>query len=396
MCSARRSRSVTQSMHVALGAAALLTSIALPASAQSAVELRAAVERDVAAYESAARDAGPSHSARRARPLLQGDTVRAGRVSLFAHPEFTAVARAAVELTLQNLDRMPGGAGRNAAPVFSLSRDSIRVPTRRGNAAANRRWRHRTMLVLHSDSGAERVLSFQRMPEAEPLAEAMTAGVARSTIASLDAAARNFTLAESVAPAGDRALFALAWTELVTATSRAARDCLEDRRARCYDALGVTATANPLALWYDERDYYSLAVDELRRSRQVAPDSMLVRCERTAEAAACAAFARGVEPADVPPPLGGASRGAAMRLALLLGGEGAFERLRQSSDRSMPERVEFVSQVPAESLGGRWLAAARAQRPKPVTVPARAALTAVGWGAVLALLSMRSSRWRAR
>jgi hypothetical protein len=93
-------------------------------------------------------------------------------------------------------------------------------------------------------------------------------------------------------------------------------------------------------------------------------------------------------------PLSAEARHSLARLVLDVGGRAAYTRLLRYPGRPLSERLAFAAGLPRDSLMARWRSSILAARPKPVTITAPGAWTALGWAVVFGLLALRSSRWR--
>jgi hypothetical protein len=88
------------------------------------------------------------------------------------------------------------------------------------------------------------------------------------------------------------------------------------------------------------------------------------------------------------------ARTSLIRHALVTGGADAYSRYNAIPDGSMVARVERASRLPIDSLVSSWRHAVIDARPAPAHTGLPSAFNALCWGALLCLLSMRSSRWR--
>jgi hypothetical protein len=88
------------------------------------------------------------------------------------------------------------------------------------------------------------------------------------------------------------------------------------------------------------------------------------------------------------------ARRSLLRAALTIGGDGAYARLAADTTDSVLQLLESTSGLSSDSLITAWRAQVIAARPAPVSTPPRTVFMAVVWGAVLCVISLRSSRWR--
>lgn len=82
------------------------------------------------------------------------------------------------------------------------------------------------------------------------------------------------------------------------------------------------------------------------------------------------------------------------RVALELGGEGAYARLLRPADVSLEQRLAAAAGLSADSLLEVWRQAILHAKPEPTLVSHPIVLSGLAWVLVLLLLSSRSSRWR--
>jgi hypothetical protein len=182
------------------------------------------------------------------------------------------------------------------------------------------------------------------------------------------------------------------FVDLATSPSVVARACLVGSVDACGTALVLTTPNDPATAWYDaggRRAVVALV------PRDVAPNLLdLDQCVSKGSDAACLREMRSSKSPDIPPPVGWDSRELLVRLALHLGGPGAFDRLITSAPRPIGERLALAARVPIDSLLGRWRAAVLSSRPASVDLTPETAWIALLWGVLFAVFLLRSSRWR--
>ena len=184
------------------------------------------------------------------------------------------------------------------------------------------------------------------------------------------------------------------YVALVTAPSPMVRRCYGDDLAGCRGSLGLVPTTQALEDWYDILRRRSL-VQELDNLDQVRSAPRLrTACVTDLADSACLALLRRVPPEAVPPPLPSAARFSFLRIALELGGRGAYARLLAGPRLPIEARLAAASGVSSDSLLRTWHAAVFAAQPRPIAVGPRAAWVALGWGVAFGLLALRSTRWR--
>jgi hypothetical protein len=181
---------------------------------------------------------------------------------------------------------------------------------------------------------------------------------------------------------------------MVLAPWRSVRSCYLGDLTRCRVALGLARDSDPANRWFDaaeRRDVVSglINYDHVRRQR-LATD----RCLTLKSDEACIAILRSLPPTiPLPLPLPHATRLTLVRQAIDLGGRGAYSRLARGVG-SIEERLASAAGVGADALIAGWRRDILAAPPQTVTFTAAAGWSAVGWVTLLALLGLRSTRWR--
>ena len=179
------------------------------------------------------------------------------------------------------------------------------------------------------------------------------------------------------------------YVELVTAPSVAVRRCYAGTADACAAALGLRE-GDPAVLAYDAAERRALVANaaEIRLGRLRAS---VDACTLAGSDSACldVLHAHGVEP-----PLSTDARQSLLRLTLVSGGRGALGRLAHGASRSLSQRFALAAGMPVDSLILAWRRAIIEAKPKPVTIAAARAWTALGWIVLMGLMAFRSSRWR--
>jgi hypothetical protein len=185
-----------------------------------------------------------------------------------------------------------------------------------------------------------------------------------------------------------------AYEEMVLAPWRSVRSCYFGDLTWCRVALGLARDSGSVNRWFDaaeRRDVVSELInyDHVRRQR-VAMD----RCLTLKSDDACIGILRSLPPTiPLPLPLPYATRLTLVRRAIDLGGRDAYSRLARG-DGSIEERLASAAGIGADSLIAGWRRDIIAAPLKTVTFTAAAGWSAVGWVTLLALLGLRSTRWR--
>ena len=197
-----------------------------------------------------------------------------------------------------------------------------------------------------------------------------------------------------------RATSADEWTEisvlLASAQSEATRRCVAGRSDACASALELDSLPDRLAAWYAPDDYPSLVEHWIGWTNvpQDVADSAK-RCARTRATALCTALVRRVSLGSILP---ASARRSLVSLAMETGGPHALERLVASQGtmrtvrtaRTMRAQLAAAAGVSADSLLALWQARVMAATPRhDFGVPA---LATIGWGVLLAAVSLRRPR----
>jgi hypothetical protein len=177
------------------------------------------------------------------------------------------------------------------------------------------------------------------------------------------------------------------YVELVTAPSIAVRRCYAGTADACAAALGL-GEGDPAVLAYDAAERRALvahSTDLLGRLR-----SAVDACTLGSDSACLDVLhARGFEP-----PLSTDARQLLVRLTLVSGGRGALGQLAHGASRSLSRRFALAAGMPVDSLILAWRRTIIEAKPKPVTIAAARAWTALGWIVLMGWMAFRSSRWR--
>jgi len=184
------------------------------------------------------------------------------------------------------------------------------------------------------------------------------------------------------------------WTYRLVATtpSQAVRRCLSGALESCAAALGLEVEGDAALLsWYseEERRYLVMrsdigSVGDVRR-RKCAEERRIDICDEL-----LAADHRRWTP------LPGTVRASLLRLALESGGQGAWGRLLEASERAPEEALAHVSGLDSRALLFEWRVRLVDGRPEAYAALGGRSLLALFWILFFATLAMRSTRWRSR
>jgi hypothetical protein len=185
----------------------------------------------------------------------------------------------------------------------------------------------------------------------------------------------------------------VAYVELVTAPSRAARGCYRGSLDDCRIALGLSDTADVILAAYDAADRRALVNERRSALLDAASAGPFQDCITGADSI-CVELLRSLSATQVGAPLSPAARATLLGTALDLGGADAFARFQGGVGRPMEERISLAAGVAPNDLILRWRGRVLAARPLRVTTPAPLAFAALGWTLIFGLAATRSSRWR--
>ncbi len=185
------------------------------------------------------------------------------------------------------------------------------------------------------------------------------------------------------------------YLQLVTAPSTPARDCFLGALAACRIALGLQSGGDVLDLWYpgaaERRALVTRAFPDY--FNHGANAGAFQACAAGVDSV-CDALLRHVPAGTLPSPIGAQARTTVVRLALRLGGRGAYRRLLADSGVPMFERLGSAANANMDDVLARWRREILAARPPSVALPWWAVGLALAWAAVFGTGALRSSRWR--
>ena len=335
---------------------------------------RARLDSLTRVWRDAVAAAGRADSLARQRARTERDTVRVGALTIAVSGSAPALREAAAIAWLA-LDSLYGDAAQQLARRPLLG--DIVHPERVGDATSS-------VVDLALPAGADAPL----------LAKLLLAQVLGTAAFRPDPDLRAWIGGQLRPPLTDAADRTAVYVELVTDRSEAVRRCYLGDVVACRDAMGLVSSADGFLRWYDARERQGVI-----RGLQYyfdRPETRALRedCLARARDDACVALLRSLPDDRVPRPLGSVARMTLVRVALELGGRGAYARLRASAGRPLAERLAAAAGTDIDSLAGTWRARILAFRPRSVALPAGGMAVAIGWGAFFALCGLRSSRWR--
>jgi len=168
------------------------------------------------------------------------------------------------------------------------------------------------------------------------------------------------------------------------------RRCFNGDIGACMSALELTPTSDPALEWYDAAGRY-----EYVHANWVARSADREGARRCADGddASCLSVMRILFRDHPPHPDPVAARMTLVRLAIQLGGVGAYDRLLATPGQPS-ERLAATARVPIESIVRVWLQRTREARVASDSLSVQIAVGSIAWILACGALALRSSRWR--
>ena len=186
-----------------------------------------------------------------------------------------------------------------------------------------------------------------------------------------------------------------AFIELATSSVDASRGCLAGDLDACRQAVGFSDLADPIAEGFTAADRRAILSDNRRDYRLPATAADYDRCVRDRVDAACLSVLRAIDTDRLNSRLAFTRlRRSFAQLTLERGGEGAYARLRASTELPLEGRFERAGGMSADSLLAAWRSTVLAAQPDSPAPGFGAASTAIFWIVLSGALALRSSRWR--
>jgi hypothetical protein len=185
------------------------------------------------------------------------------------------------------------------------------------------------------------------------------------------------------------------WSEarisLILSQTPASTDCVHGRIDRCVQILGLVEVADPAFALFNAAS--RVGVIErwsplLRRANAKQYD----RCTVAKVEAACDSLSRSIPPDVVPLPVPPVVRQSFVRFALMIGGDGAFDRFIDA--KNPRARIEAAAKLPVDTVVARWRDTILDSRSSSTAIDMETGMSALAWAALCGALALRSSRWR--
>jgi hypothetical protein len=166
--------------------------------------------------------------------------------------------------------------------------------------------------------------------------------------------------------------------------------CYKGEIGACTMLLGLDTVDDPVMAWYDSLARFDAVSSNAERARRFSREAT-DRC-LAGDDAACGRALRAIHMYELPPG-GGGTRDALMRQALIMGGEGAVDRLITAKGTA-GDALAAAAGVPLDSVVKAWHHQLQeASLGSDVTSPLMV-IVAIIWIGILFGLSTRISRWR--
>jgi hypothetical protein len=341
---------------------------ALGAQEQEAV-LRARADSLLREWRQANALAGLQDSLRLAARLAGRDTIRAGAVTVIANPSPLPLAQAAAAANAE-IERYFG----TAAHVFTdhpllvqaIDPDTAAEPPRT-SLGIQIPWnfdvaRVSRVLLTQADLGV-----------ADPSLRAWLGGPVTTILDTVPPRERVFV-------------------QLVTAPSRAVRQCFLGDLGACREALSLVG-APDLTRWYGPEERRALVTVDYAGFLDRGEKQIAFRSCASGNDAACLDLLNSLPPGSLVRPFDSDARATLLQTAAHIGGPATYQRLLEIQG-DMGSRLGAATGRPIDSLVAQWRAGILRSRPAPVALPPWGVWLALGWTAVFATCGLRSSRWR--
>ena len=354
--------------------ALVLAILPRPACAQTVEDLRLRVDSLVARWHVADEAARRADSVRAAS--LRLSTVGQGPLVVVTDPQWSAFVSQAVAFALDELTSIMGSDTSLLRPRTFFADVQSGQGGVRGSDPISDLWLVATKERWGSEELARRLVRAVGTMFTEPLDEA-------------------FERWTGVIPtAGDVGrMHRTTYIQMVTSSSPIIHECFLGDMDACREALFPETSDDPATHWYtpDER---RRVVSEINKDYLPELASVQASCTEDGLDKSCIAFLRGMPSGTLGTPFSGPAIRGLIRVALEVGGDGAFGRFVATDSLSAESRVLRTVGVPIDSLLGVWHARVLAARPEPTIASPLALWGALAWFVLFAGMALRSTRWR--
>lgn len=363
-------------------AACVIASIASQGvRAQSTTEYAKRLDSATAIWHAAA--AAEAHADSERVSGLPSDTVRVGNLVILSDSEYVELAKTTAALVSPALDRAYGSWARRMQTHLLLLR------RREGAAMAEG---HPPVQSGVAGPGGRVLMSSTSIATAEALKTIWLRTADEFLSGDLDPEIRNWLMITLTSePATPRTL-AQGRVDLVLARSRSAHACALGDHEACMQALGLVPVDDiPFTLFdaAQRRGMIEWNAFVLQRRDPAA----YTRCVQGGNQATCDSLVRSIPANAVPQPVPAAVRQNLIRYALLVGGEGALDRLANTKG-PIGDRIAAAARMPIDSVVSGWHSNIMRSQNSSTAIDATTALSSLFWACLCGALALRSSRWR--
>jgi len=314
---------------------------------------------------------------------LPVDTVRVGNLVVLSDTEYVELAKNTAALVSPALDRAFGSwASRMRTHVLLLRRRS----------GASMAEGHPPVESGVVGPGGRVLLSSTSIATADAL-KSMWLRIAEEFLSGdLDPEIRNWLMVTLTSEPATARTLAQGRVDLVLARSRAAHSCALGDHEACMQALGLVRVDDvPFAL-FDETQRRGM-IEWNAFVLQRRDPAAYTRCVQGGNQATCDSLIRSIPANAVPQAVPAAVRQNLIRYALLVGGDGALDRLANTKG-PIADRIAAAARMPIDSVVSRWHSNIMSSQNSSTAIDATTALSSLFWACLCGALALRSSRWR--
>ncbi|HVZ77033.1 MAG TPA: hypothetical protein VG818_03530 [Gemmatimonadaceae bacterium] len=374
MCDARRLATCLSLLVV------LATAGARTLRGQDPAAYRARIERLQRTQAALAALAARQDSARRG--AIPRDTIVEGAFTILVDSADRALARSAAARATRVIASRMGAAGVAAA---------ARTIAVRRVARANKPGTPPVVEVMDVDSTGRLTGAQQQVADVDAVARDLEERSARRLMSAFGPAVQRWAGRDIPLDLPGTDAWRNAHIDLVLSQSSIARACLDGDVSACGRALGLVGRDAPLANWYDAQDRRFL-VERMRGQWTPGLQRDAAGCVAARLDSACNSVLATLPTDALTPLLGGEGRDV-LRLAMSIGGPGAFARMQAAADDPAAV-VQAAAGISTDSVLATWHTLVIQAREQDATLRLSTAVGALFCVGVCGALSLRSSRWR--
>ncbi len=352
------------------------------ARAQTTADYAKRVDSATTAWRAAVAAQARTDSERIRR--LPSDTIRVGNLVILSDAESGELAKATAAIVSPALDRAYGTwAGRMRSHVLLLRRPAEGATAVDGEPLVE---------SGVAGPGGRLLMPSTTIASTQALSGSWRRKAEEFLYGDLDPEVRDWlSITLTSEPATPRML-AEGRVDLVLSRSRVAHDCALGNREACSQALGLVAVDDAPFTLFDASQRRGL-IDRYSSILQRRDPALYSRCVQGGSEATCDSLVRSIPADAVPRATPAPVRANFVRFALLLGGDGAFDRLATTKGPTS-DRIAAAARLPIDSVVGRWQTDVMSSQSSSTAIDATTALSSLFWACLCGGLALRSSRWR--